>query len=719
MHKLQRSLLLLGLFTATIALPNTELLGTGYKQLKYWFMRSKGIKQEDLAQDKEVLDESKTPDFSLPTFDEQTRQLMLYDILQTSKTDYFAPVSASAEQLESLKILHRDLEVFCGDGAHPEANIAEITDRTRSAAGSAVHRKMLANPLASSDFKKFKSRQALIQAFVENEELLKKADELCVAMAHNEERMLANWLDADAVSGEVFEKSYFKNRFLKGLNTSPIAMEALTRMGNLGTTWTFTNEVLLYYMYKMTINKFVGKETWGQAFTNTSADLWEVIKNFNPINYYKTCKNFIGELDQKFDSEMWPDMERNYREANLPLPDKDAVKKPMMTTVKAGFVIPPVVVSLWGAWKAYECRNAYNAAKLTKDAINFMQDKLIGLGNLVRSVEELEALGAEYPMLAEGLVSWQHAADLLHRTEKNDFTTLVKLLQTNTFVGESSFFSLSGRVLAANKLVVLERDKFAGAIELMGELDACVSAAKLYKQFEDRRVSFCFANIEQASRPHINLQSFWNPFVNFKVVVANDLELGGSRAEQHVVLTGSNTGGKSTIGLKGTLISVYLAHTLGLAPAAACELSVFTDFSSYIHVVDDVASGESAFQAEINRANSLIKAVKSLSEDQFAFIVIDELFKGTSPEKGAPGARKVVQHLAGHENVVFIIATHFKELTTLADEVDSIVNMKIEIFEDEAGNLIKPYKLEEGVSTHNVADNLMELGLDIDNLNFA
>ena len=715
MHKLQRSLLLLGLFTATISLPNNDLLGTGYKQLKYWFMRSKGIKQEDLAQDKEIVDGTKVPDFSMPKFDQLTRQFMHYDILHTSEKDYFAPEQAAIEQLESLKILHRDLEVFCGDGAHPEANIAEITDRTRSAAGSVVHRKMLANPLASSDFKKFKARQALIQAFVENEELLKKADELCVAMANNEECMLANWQDADAVSGEVFEKSYFQNKYLKGLNTNPIVMEGLTRLGNLGTGAQLVGEELFLICYFALLDylpkKYVKKDESAAYSTSLMSTLktgLNLLKYANPFAYFpkasEFCKGAEAEMEQEVRLGFMTEKQKTIG----------------VRMLKGGaYVGVPALAALFVGIKAYKSKKILDAAKLTKDAINFLQDKLIGLGNLVHSVEALEVLGAEYPAIAEGLVSWQHAADLLHRTEQDDFTTLVKLLQTNTFAGESSFFSLSGRVLAAHKLTVSQRDKFAGAIELMGELDACVSAAKLYKQFEERRVNFCFADIAQQSKPHIKLQGFWNPFVDYNVVVENDLELGGSRAKQHVVLTGSNTGGKSTIGLKGTLIGMYLAHTLGLAPAAACELSVFTDFSSYIHVVDDVASGESAFQAEINRANSLIKAVKSLKQDQFAFIVIDELFKGTSPEKGAPGARKVVQHLAGYDNVVFIIATHFKELTTLADEIESIVNMKIEIFEDEAGNLIKPYKLEEGISTHNVADNLMESGLDIESLSLA
>ncbi len=372
-----------------------------------------------------------------------------------------------------------------------------------------------------------------------------------------------------------------------------------------------------------------------------------------------------------------------------------------------------ILASAWIGLKAYTCKQAYNHAKQVKDAINFVQDRLIGIGSVVRSVSALENLKAQYPIVADGLASWQHTDELLHNSNADDFTYLVDLLKEGTFEGDASFFSLSGRVLAAHKLMEQEKNKFAGAIELMGELDACLSVAKLYKQFEQRRVGYCFANLYQANHPHMKLQSFWNPFVDYKSVVANDIELGGQKKEQCVVLTGSNTGGKSTVGLKGSLISLYLAHTLGIAPADQCEASLFTDFCSYLHVLDDVASGESSFQAEVNRANALIKTVKQLPTDQYAFIVIDELFKGTSPEKGAPGAYKVIKHLAQYDNVIFIIATHFKELTKLELETKGrCVNMKIDIYEDEQGNLIRPYKLEYGVSDRNIADTIMQSNLD-------
>ncbi len=690
-------------------------VGADYKRLKYWDMCSRGIKQEGLQDDvAQEVGESKEPDFTLPSIDELDRTLMTYDILQHSTTDYFTPKGITQEQQDSLDILYRDLEVYTGDGKHPEVNIANILGRTWSSAGSAVLRNMLRMPLAAFDQTAFKARQALIQELAHNDAFFEQVDSICRQWSDNEERMLSNWLDTDAVSNEVFEKCYYQKAWLKRLNNNPYAMETLTRLGNLGTTWTMVGDIALMFAFFTCTKKYGNNVSWREAFVQNVHASLDVIKNLNPVQYYRSCSEDLANFDRDFD-DLWPQFRQAY---SLGDSDKGAFRSTMRKAMKGGMCVTPVMVTLWGAHKAYQTKNAYHAAKQTKDAINFLQEKMIGMGNVVRSVQSLQALGGEHAVVADGLVSWAHVDDLLHHSQDDGFKKLVSLLDSNTFEGESSFFSLSGRVLAAHELMKAEKNKFAGAIEVVGELDACLSIAKLYRQYADRRVGYCFVELEKTAAPYMDIKGFWNPFVDHNVVVTNDIALGGESVEQNVVLTGSNTGGKSTVGLKGTLISLYLAHTFGIAPAESCNASIFTDFCSYLHILDSVASGESAFQAEINRAQSLIKAVNSLKEDEFAFIVIDELFKGTSPEKGAPGAYKVIKHLAGRKNVIFIIATHFKLLTELKDEVDSVKNMKLEIYEDENGNLVKPYKLEEGISTQNIADILMESGLDIADFDF-
>jgi hypothetical protein len=509
----------------------------------------------------------------------------------------------------------------------------------------------------------------------------------------------------DEIGTKQLDECYFQWSMLKRFNNNPYLMELRTRAGNLGTVYQFTDEIIMFSALSFCIRTMFQKQSSSEAFYNLcTEDVPDWIRTMyrlmmHPFANYEVAMAALEKdradaerFDPHYNPEVW-----QYAK----------------TGVKGAVIAYPAIC--WGltGLKVYKSKQVYTQAKHTRDTINFVQNRLIGLGCVVRSVAELEQLNQEYASIADGLVSWGHVDNLLHNTGNKDFNYLIELLQKPTFEGDASFFSLSGRVLAAQKFAEQEKDNFAKAIELIGELDACLSIAKLYRQFQERSVKYCFAELYNADRPHIKLSKFWNPFIDYTVVVPNDVELGGSKREQIVVLTGSNTGGKSTVGLKGSLISLYLAHTLGIAPADECYASLFTDFCSYLHVLDDVASGESSFQAEVNRANALLKAVKQLPKDQYAFIVIDELFKGTSAEKGASGAYKVIEHIAKFDNVICIIATHFKDLTQLPTNTDGhCVNMKIDVYEDEQGNLVRPFKLEYGVSDRNVAGAIMQSHLD-------
>lgn len=668
-------------------------------------MCSQGLNENACQKDqdqKTFADESKEANFTLPSFSHAQRVMQIHDILDVLQDDHFTSSRQTKVQADTLMTLMRDLEVYCGEGQRPEINLASMVDRTVSASGATVLRKMLSSP---ADNDKLLKRQQLIKELIADESLYRAVDDLCSAWASNEDRMLSNWQQIDEIGLKQLNDCYFQWPVLKELNNNPYMMELRARAGNLGTAYQVAGELVMVGAIDFAVRAFMQNQSNFEALTGT---LTEDIPNrlstmykmmFHPMVYSEDMSKQVKVLRMQdrlenpfYNDEAWNAAEMVVNGVSI---------------TYSGFC--------WGfaALKAYTMKQAYTQAKHTKDTINFVQDRLIGLGSVVRLVQTLERLNQEYASISEGLVSWNHLDNLLNNNNNKDFTYLTELLKKRTFEGDASFFSLSGRVLAAQKFVEQERDNFAGAIELIGELDACLSIAKLYKQFQDRSVKYCFAELYTGDRPHIKLSRFWNPFVDYTVVVPNDIELGGPKKEQIVILTGSNTGGKSTVGLKGSLISLYLAHTLGVAPADECYASLFTDFCSYLHVLDDVASGESSFQAEVNRANALVKAVKQLPKDQYAFIVIDELFKGTAAEKGASGAYKVVNYLASFDNVICIIATHFKDLTQLSSNTDGhCVNMKIDIYEDESGDLVRPFKLEYGVSDRNVAGAIMQAHFD-------
>ncbi len=164
------------------------------------------------------------------------------------------------------------------------------------------------------------------------------------------------------------------------------------------------------------------------------------------------------------------------------------------------------------AYKAYLIKKAYDAAKTTKNTANLLQERLIGAATFVHSVKKIDALAHNHSAVRDGL---QHAHTMKlilngSLEENGEFKELIGMLQTNTFKGEASFFSFTGRVLAAYKHMQAHKAHFAAIMELVGELDAYLSLAKLVKKFKHERVAYCFVEYATGDTSYLNLQQFWN-----------------------------------------------------------------------------------------------------------------------------------------------------------------------------------------------------------------
>ncbi len=638
MHKKREFTFLLSIVICPLIRTNDGIPGAGYAELKNDYMRFQGLKIEALFKEKDQKQEQKNDP---PKKEDPV--LKTFAILSSMNRDGQNSDADVMEENES--VLREEIEVMFGNGQNSEHCIANQIDRTQSAAGKVVFRRMLSKLIAASHPKKFAARQALIKKLKNDKPFRQKVEQLLQNWARNEEQMLSNFNEKGDISNEQIEKHYFQKDFLKRFNDSS---------GVLGVS-----------IHTDDIGFLIG------SVIAVGTSIYDT---------YDRC----GSVR------------------------RDHQKGQEQKDVQVAMLLGGLLIGT-----AYQLYNQYNGFKADKDGIKCLQTQMIGVAKAVHLAEKLKNLGIATDEVARGLGSWGRIIDMLHSAKDSEAATLVSLLRSKTFKDKASYFSHSGRVLAAYTLLRKQRHKFAGVVEAMGELDACYSVACLLKEFQDRRVNYCFAQVDESASPYLELKKFWNPLVDPNVVVANDLVLGGKSNARNVVLTGSNTGGKSTVGLKGTLICSYLAHTLGIAPAKSCKLSRFSRLHSHLAVQDNIEAGESLFQAEINRVRYLIEFVNNLKKDELAFIVIDELFTSTSPNAGARGAYKVVKFLAGHPNVMLISATHFKELTKLADGMDSIRNMKIDIYSDKDGNLVKPYKLEDGVSSQNVADILLLKGLGL------
>ena len=156
--------------------------------------------------------------------------------------------------------------------------------------------------------------------------------------------------------------------------------------------------------------------------------------------------------------------------------------------------------------------------------------------------------------------------------------------------------------------------------------------------------------------------------------VPNDADLD-PETEQIVLLTGPNMGGKSTY-LRQVALIVLMAQAGSWVPAEAAEISVCDRIFSRVGASDDLARGESTFMVEmIETANILRHATdKSL-------VILDEVGRGTATFDGLSLAWAIVEHLheKGRSKVLF--ATHYHELTELAELLPRVINRTMAVRE--------------------------------------
>lgn len=654
-------------------------------------------------------------DLSVPVLSEHEKRQRFFGIQARNEKEQ----AADSLTNEALRVTLKDLDVYYGSGRDPKKTLMNEFECS-TIFGEVELAYLFAHPF--SDIKTVQKRQALIKELIENEQLFDKLSAILENAKKAESGFFSYWQTNDPVSEKLFKDLYFARTGFNTLNDNPYALEALTRLGNLGTATKISGGFILVTLFNYAMakvghavvrnfakcdqngnyfddfgNQIIIKDSLKDAISST-------IRFINPLEYINDIKKIDSEITKT--AEQLSKLGKPLTEADISIAKK---------VITGGTICKGVVAGGLVALQVYVAKGAIEGAVQTKDAINYLQTRLIAVSTIVDACKQIKDVVQSNSALANGLLHFNDLQDFFDGSQTN-FAKLIELLQTNTFEKNASFFSFSGRVLAAHRLMTDEKEKFSPALAALGEIDACLAVAKLYKKMRNERVGYCFVDFVETAKPMLDIQDFWNPFVDHKMVVTNSLELGQDADASKVILTGSNTGGKSTI-LKAIMISLLMSHTFGVAPAASMKLSPFAFMGSYLRVNDDTALGESKFKAEVMRAKMLCDTMNVLAKDQFGFIVIDELFTGTGSEKAANAASKVAQKLAGLENNLYILATHFPLLTELEkDNAGLIKNMKVDVFKDDAGNLIRPFKLESGISTSNVANDI--LNEQITDINF-
>jgi len=216
-------------------------------------------------------------------------------------------------------------------------------------------------------------------------------------------------------------------------------------------------------------------------------------------------------------------------------------------------------------------------------------------------------------------------------------------------------------------------------IEKLGALQA--SAAGLAEldvlaNLAERAFALDLTRPELVDEPCLRIEAGRHPVVERfieQAFVPNDLELDDAR--RMLVITGPNMGGKSTY-MRQTALIAILASMGSFVPARRVVLGPIDRIFTRIGASDDLAGGRSTFMLEMTETAAILNSASAQS-----LVLMDEVGRGTSTFDGMSLAWAAATHIATNIRAFTLFATHYFELTTLAEEVPGVANVHLDATE--------------------------------------
>ena len=141
------------------------------------------------------------------------------------------------------------------------------------------------------------------------------------------------------------------------------------------------------------------------------------------------------------------------------------------------------------------------------------------------------------------------------------------------------------------------------------------------------------------------------------------------------MVTGPNMAGKSTFLRQNALISI-LAQMGSFVPAKSAHIGIVSQLFSRVGASDDLARGRSTFMVEMVETAAILNQA-----DDRALVILDEVGRGTATYDGLAIAWSTLEHLHEVNKSRSLFATHYHEMTTLADKLKRVENATVSVKE--------------------------------------
>jgi DNA mismatch repair protein MutS len=270
----------------------------------------------------------------------------------------------------------------------------------------------------------------------------------------------------------------------------------------------------------------------------------------------------------------------------------------------------------------------------------------------------------------------------MHYARRQTLTGAERYITEELKAFEDKVLSARERSLAREKLLydgVL--DALNARLEPLKRCAAALSELDVLACFGERAQALDWSRPELTDTPGVCVERGRHPVVEAvrddpfepnDLVLGDTAELGQRRM---LVITGPNMGGKSTYMRQNALI-VLLAHIGSFVPASRAVIGPIDRILTRIGAGDDLARGQSTFMVEMAETSYILHHATSES-----LVLMDEIGRGTSTYDGLALADACARHLAAVNRSYTLFATHYFELTALAEPGSSIANVHLDAVE--------------------------------------
>lgn len=252
----------------------------------------------------------------------------------------------------------------------------------------------------------------------------------------------------------------------------------------------------------------------------------------------------------------------------------------------------------------------------------------------------------------------------VHYTRRQTLTNAERYITEELKSFEDKVLSARDRSLSREKQLYEHLlDTLGDCLEPLKQCAAALSELDVLAGFAERAQALDWSRPQLDTAPCLCIERGRHPVVEAvrdQPFEPNDLDLHPDR--RMLVITGPNMGGKSTYMRQNALI-VLLAHIGSFVPASRAVIGPIDRILTRIGAGDDLARGQSTFMVEMAETSYILHHAT-----EHSLVLMDEIGRGTSTYDGLALADAVARHLAWQNRCYTLFATHYFELTALADE---------------------------------------------------